>query len=384
MGIVCCHCYHNQLVVDRSEQIFIDPEDDVLNSANSINLIEMLGKDSIDRHMAKVDSLILNDKMMSKKNELVKGKKMFLYKNLLKFWIRLDTQEDSDYKLHNYYTQLEIPFTAEFIYLFLINISREESLKLDSSLSNYEVLNYTVSQDLIVMITKTTTKKILIVQPRSFIVVKIIKLNEDKSVEEYQKSIHLTKLGKDKSVEQYLKKVKNMGIIHDNVIRCSKKEDQWYLENYNKLDVLSSIGLKLVKGTIKKKMIRYNKKFNHQLTEFLLCRDNFYDDLVWFTNDREELKRIFNENFEIFESKKIGFFELSEKAQRALERKTNEKNKKVVKSEIVTQEKDVKKDMKNILLSQTPQIKENLPSKQNLDSIQDLEETNESSVKIEK
>ena len=53
------------------------------------------------------------------------------------------------------------------------------------------------------------------------------------------------------------------------------------MRQYNELDVLSSIGKRLVKGTIKSKTKNYHNKYLLELIEFLLR--GYTDDLFWFS-----------------------------------------------------------------------------------------------------
>lgn len=39
------------------------------------------------------------------------------------FWAELESQENSSNKIHNYFNELEIPYTPEMVYLFLMNLN---------------------------------------------------------------------------------------------------------------------------------------------------------------------------------------------------------------------------------------------------------------------
>lgn len=58
-------------------------------------------------------------------------------------------------------------------------------MKLDDSVEDYKILNYQITDDVILVVTATKTKKILMIQPRFFVVVRVIKKLPDGSYVEY-------------------------------------------------------------------------------------------------------------------------------------------------------------------------------------------------------
>ena len=75
------------------------------------------------------------------------------------------------------------------------------------------------------------------------------------------------------------------------------------MKQLNELDVLSSVGKRLIKGTIKSKTKNYHNKYFIEMIEFLL-RGNT-GNLFWFSQDKEEIEEIFRENILILKDMNI-------------------------------------------------------------------------------
>ena len=53
---------------------------------------------------------------------------------------------------------MDFPFTPEMAYLYLLNVNNEEFKKLDDSVDEYSLLNFTIKENEILMINLTRTK----------------------------------------------------------------------------------------------------------------------------------------------------------------------------------------------------------------------------------
>lgn len=85
----------------------------------------------------------------------------------------------------------------------------------------------------------------------------------------------------------------NLAVLHSNCIEYDF--DLKRMRCKNKFDILSSIGAKLIKGTLKSKMKKYFDNLERELVEFVLKPQNI-NDLMWFSDDNNEKKRILLEN----------------------------------------------------------------------------------------
>lgn len=90
------------------------------------------------------------------------------------FWAQLTSIPESNNLVHHYLVECDMPFSPELIYLFILNINQESFKKLDDSIDEYALLNYQVTENKIVLLTATKTKKILMVQPKFFLVLRVI------------------------------------------------------------------------------------------------------------------------------------------------------------------------------------------------------------------
>jgi hypothetical protein len=318
MGITSCTemscCRENimkeqQKIVQKNE---MEENQNILKS-DFIDFYTLLGPDNIALNFETLQKKMTNNETKKDKNKIL-STKLGLFKNDFDFWVEFCEQPNSSNKIHKYYMEIEYPFTAEFCFLFALNTN---PVDINDSLDKYEILNYTIKPDIIVLVCRSTTKKILVIQPRNFILIRVIKKNEDGSFEEYQKSIELTNLRDKDGVEEYLKTFENVGTIFFNATKIFKQDDpknDWMMIQSHEVDVLSSTGLTLVKAFMKKRTEKLNNDILVKMTEYLITNRSF-DNLLWFTKDKNDIKRIFNENLEILKKKKIDLKNINFEAQ---------------------------------------------------------------------
>ena len=85
--------------------------------------------------------------------------------------------------------EIDFPFTPAMAYLFMLNLDKEKMTRIDDSIEDFQLMNWQCGTDKIVEITATKTKKILVIQPRFFVVVRIVQRLEDGSFIDHQESI---------------------------------------------------------------------------------------------------------------------------------------------------------------------------------------------------
>lgn len=378
MGIVCC-CETSQIpppqIKIRDSQI----SENILNKDSSANLLKILTPSSIKKSFLEIPEALTLPFLKTPKAKLL-DITLPLFKNNLKYYAKLTTQENSSNKIHNYLTEMEFPFTPEIAYLYLLNLGNKSFQQLDGSIGYYDVLNYTVSENMICLITISKTKKVFVVQPRTFIVVRVVRRNEDGSFEEYQKSIGYTSMIENDVVCRYLRNLEGKGEVGRVLFNGVKYEEiggKWILKYVNQVDVKSGIGLKIIKGTLKKKMKKYNINLIKKLTEFLVMNENF-EDLIWFSKDEVEIKNIFKKNFDILKKSKIDINSFGEDFVNSYNKKINEEKKIIVKSELVQIvqkeeyiEDPTKSKIRDILLSEINPKSQPSSNKKNIESIKE-------------
>lgn len=311
MGIVCC--YDNSPQLEFSKSATLNQSVNVLDMKNQVNFIQKLGEANIKRKLNTVPTFVNSYPYKEKPNQLLNDVKIPFYPVLQNFWAKL-TPLDSGNQVHHYLTISETPFTPEMIYLYQLNMNKERFQKLDESIDDFMLLNYQVTEDKIILITATKTKKILMIQPRFFVVVRVIQLNPDHSITEYQESIQNTVLNEEESVKSFLEQFDNLGNVIFNATQIEKGTECNKLSCYNQIDVLSQVGIKLVQGTLKTKMKKYQQNFLQCLAEFVLLEKD-YNNLIWFTNDSKVITQIFDDNRKLFLDQKFDISKLSPEAQ---------------------------------------------------------------------
>lgn len=68
-----------------------------------------------------------------------------------------------------------------------------------------------------------------------------------------------------------------------------------------KIDPLNQVGVALAKGFLLKAFKGYHEAFQKQICKFIVERkkSNYFEDLLWFSKDKEELRRIISEGYEV-------------------------------------------------------------------------------------
>lgn len=79
---------------------------------------------------------------------------------------------------------METHLTPEVYYLFLVNCKFKDLHRLDNSIDYYDLLNYTYKKDEMIIVSQTRSAKILMIEERNFVVLRIIK-KEGNKIKEY-------------------------------------------------------------------------------------------------------------------------------------------------------------------------------------------------------
>ena len=336
MGNSCKSCCEE--IDDYERDILIkfglaNPEFQSISDSSSINIInknedsilDILTEESISQ-IFQVFYINLQNclKMKEIKKSLIFNNKLDFLKNNLKFWARFDDQEKSSHKIHNYYFEVECPFTPELVLLYLSNLDKKNEIKLSNQISTTEKINHIETDENIMIINKMRTKKSFANNPRDFFKLSIFKKLENENYEQSEISCQFTELYKLESIRKINNELKDEALIYISGYKFEKSERGWIIKHSRKIDPLSPFGLILAKGFLKKIMKTFFNNLFINLTEFLILRKKMknWDGLVWFNNSKSYIKNIIEKNYEILNLLNFDNEFLSKETQEVFEKKS--------------------------------------------------------------
>lgn len=333
MGILCCK---NQTPDGTSMNLLMKSQErnlqrveasnlslsDSSDQTNPLLLFELLGADFIASMLKEAEDLLANSDIKNSSPTLDENLK--LYNNKIRSWIHL-TDLPSGNKLHHYLSEVECPLTPELYYLFTFHLNNERIKQLDDNIDFYELVNYAIKEDIVILVSRTTTKKILMIDPKTFYVVRIIKRIDKDTFIECQKSVDLTPLINHGIFKNYYDELKNVGQVQINAISYTRKGDKFINSAYSKIDVLSGIGPMIVKSAVKPKLKTYQNNLLKRLTQFALETTN-YNELIWFTSNYQEIDQIVSENLTLIKESRINLSELDNMSQASFHSQLSERS----------------------------------------------------------
>lgn len=311
MGLICCK-EEAPLFVDTSLSISRYKEEQSFLT-EPLNLIELMGREWVEECFDAIEKDFNKAEFREKKNHIT-SQNLVTFNNKFDLWLKLTEIPESSNKLHNYYIEIDIPFTPELIQMFYLNMTEELFKNYNKNADVFEFLNYTIDENTIVYIEKTITKKMLVVKPKQFLLVRCVRRLPNGDMIEFSKSVKRTKLKNIKEMKEILEGFDNEG---ENVFSgiLSRRTDKGTKQMIiNRIDILSGIGLIILKSFIKKALIRSNNQLMVKLAEFTLNTSE-NDDLIWFTDDKEEILRVLEENRKLIDNSKLNLNELNAEAK---------------------------------------------------------------------
>lgn len=333
MGNVCCS--YNKLDFPDAEgkgrgTNRITPEKDLLSSSGSevmdpsaVSVIAQLGKPALEEIIKQAQDTIANRELCTPKTRLI-NERHKMFDNEYTFWADFSELPSGNRK-HMYRHQLEYPFTPELFFLYSLQQNLESFSKVDDSLDQMEVLNYAALDDIFVMVTKTKTKKILVVEPRSFLVLRVIKRISPTHFIEAQKSVQITGLKDQEPWASLISKQQNLGEIEIAGSEVKTEDGKTLVRTLANVDVLSSTGPMILKPILKGKFSRYHKNTVKEALRFAFkTKEGEFKDLKWFTNDPAELTRILEENRRLTREKRPNLNDLDKEEASDLYRLMND------------------------------------------------------------
>jgi hypothetical protein len=307
MGVVCCGVTNedeNKVIVitssEEKKKIQIGSKHSRIKTGSGDNdfssraLFSLVPSDEVESNLEKAKSFLENPVIDRPEHLLIDDKLKFLA-SPLRFWALL-SELPSGNKLHEYYSQLRIPLTPEYIALFGMNITQTTIKKIDDSIDSFEVVDYSLESDRALFVIKTTTKKILVVSPKSFLILRSVKRLDNGDFIEYQKSVELTSLYSDEIFKNEVAKLKNAGQIHFGAESLEFNGADTLKKTFTTIDVNSGVGLLLIKSMMRTRFRIYNENLFRQMVEYLV-KTNEFNDLMWFPQDKENrINQIFQQN----------------------------------------------------------------------------------------
>jgi hypothetical protein len=190
--------------------------------------------------------------------------------------------------------------------MYALQQSLESYSKIDDSLEEMELLQFAANDDTIVFVVQTKTKKIMLIDPKSFLVVRMIKKISKNEFIECQKSLNLTDLIHESYYADKLESLKNVAEMHLGANWIKSENGVTTEKVLTKVDILSSTSGMVIKPFLKKKFSQVYKNRTREIVRFILdTKPEDYVNLKWFTNDEARIDEIFQESRTILKHLKL-------------------------------------------------------------------------------
>lgn len=305
MGMICCKVKEEYLTIETESKSPIkipfpvfDKSQKSIPSLEASKLpsswISLMGIENITKFI-KED--IEESKKPSNRNDSAKILDVIIepFHSNYRMWVTITPLENGD-NLHNYSHMLEYPFTPDLFYLFSLQEKLTGFRARDDSVDFFEIIYEEITEEYILTVTKTITKKILIIKPRTFFVVRVLRRVGKNECQECTRSVELTELKKLPIIIQMMTQATNVGRVLNGDSNFVEDDDRYVFNTFTKTDILSSVGLGVVKVTLKKKFSVYFTNWLKEQLDFLLKYKN-RKELIWFKGKESEIDEIFNDNF---------------------------------------------------------------------------------------
>lgn len=293
MGNLCCNFQGvvNQLCnpKDKAE----DPKTIELEIGTS--LFGLLGYDKIAGMFSEV-SASLQESSISNEGDFLVDLQFDQYTALVRSWGLLTPQPDTANKLHHYYTERELPFTPGLFILFTVNTTPDVMKAIDANIDSYETLSCETSANMILTVHRFRTKKLLFVAAKEFFVVRVIKRTAGGEFWEFTQSVQFTNLKANESFGRIISELENQAFVNSSGMHIYEQNGKTLIKGLARVDILSSVGMRVLKPILKKKMGAVHTNLLDELVTFIKAGDNNARELVWFEGRGDEISGIISEN----------------------------------------------------------------------------------------
>ena len=136
-----------------------------------------------------------------------------------------------------------------------------------------------------------------IIQSRNIFVANTVRRGRNQKFTQGIKGVGLTGLKAVPRYASFISETENMAIMYISGVELAKKDSINIVQNYTRVNMLSNVGLSVVKGVIKsttKQQVENLFKLNLKM---LFSSDP--DKLYWFAGDKNEIVRILVENLQL-------------------------------------------------------------------------------------
>lgn len=243
-------------------------------------------------------SMLRKHPLETKELEIMNEAVQYCNKNMRIF---AQFEDDVGGKLQKYLFLIPFPFNQELFFLYQANMTEARLKELDDNIESFATVSSVCTGDEILCITKTQTKKILIVEGRNFVVLKGIKKDKNGRISEFIQSVSLTSLNNHLAINKLQSEQKNLAKIQQGGAIVEPNGSDFIIRHHNFVNPLTNVGLLIIKPTLKKSIKAHFTKMVSALASFLMTFRDF-DSLLWFTSKREELIRVFIDNLELMKN----------------------------------------------------------------------------------
>ena len=313
MGQICCRpsisyskadvAFTNSMIEEVNEPNLDIGDLKNLELSAEINLPNLIKEDFVKTLFDQIYDYI-NNPDIKKNDKMLIDEKLPLFMNDFKFWANLKNQEYSDTKLHTYYYEMEFPFTPELLYLYFLNEDTKNFEKLHSDLDQFEIVHQSFKQNYCFLLLKYRTRSVIMIEPANFFVLRVIMLNKDETLSEFQISINETHLKKIPVFNSIYESLENEGTIYLNGTKFEPVSTGYIYKSFVKMDVNYTLDISSIRSMIKKELLRKKNTLMNLMVEFILNEKDL-SNLKWFSDSLADKKRIINKNLQILEQTKI-------------------------------------------------------------------------------
>lgn len=239
------------------------------------------------------------DPVHSRPENLISDEALNYSSEKIKVYFSVEKDLEHEYNTNTQFAEAPYPFSADFHTLAELNNSEDVVKSIDDNVDTYEVFDLWQNGDCLIVVTKIKTVKILTIQPREIIVVKVYQRKGKNQVESAYKSLSHTGLVRSVKYKTLLDLSNNLAIVY---FGYSKVEAQKSF-NLTKINALTSVGKMIIKPTVKKSARKHCENGVTEAAKFMMLCD--ISNLKWFNQDLEEVREILLENIETLKGLKL-------------------------------------------------------------------------------
>ena len=289
----CCNPGHIAIDDKRDKDSSMKKtESDIDSRLSSIDIYGLLGKEFI--HLSfKLAEEKFNSEDLSQKKEKVINENLMIFENKLDLSSIFSCIENGN-KLQTYFVEMDLPFHPSLYYLYTLNTNKLKDPYLDENLETKKILYENKIDNVIIQITKVISKRILMIESKTFVYLTLVKKISDDCYLTFSQSIDQTPLISEPIFIELNQSYSNIGKILYFCERTSRNSQGYCLESISSFDIHSSLGQVLMKNiTIPRVRDFYNNTLSRVLVSLLTNEDQFIGIRV--LDEFSQLKKYKNE-----------------------------------------------------------------------------------------